>query len=1653
MDTPVSINTAEPQAPDTVPIGTTENVATPVTEKQAAARAYKTQQAFGKDYDDVYKSIISGYEDRVRDEVASEVDLQKTLWANRAIKEMAAAKGAPLDEIDLANIINTVPAGQTDPTSVIEEYFGKTFSAHLRNTAKNFEDNNLRKAQEQSRATVDGYGAAVDEAVFKREYANRKKENIDAVYEHQGWLPWGVDQFKTAVPFWSDTQLRGNTPGVGVFDGILRGDNLKKQAEAIVDLPNKQYKQVLDRIEQELGTTNPTLAKQFFEAIMGQTTDERHLNNIMNIVDLATIPGVGKVAAMATGAGGRRILPPALQDTKEAFKDMAKAASKYDSDPSAIVAATGDIGKAAELKATQNLVDASKGILDPSKQAIDETMSIFKSDAGQVLAGPGHLGNRLAAMISEKTLTFGKEIIEAVQGMARVERIPVIKASERVVAAVKEGIAKDLPAGVQHSVLDVGDLTLEPFSNTYYTRIKFGDPALGLWTEKETAENWARANGMVNYQVSKKDSGLGYYIEVIKPLNETSDVMRNLLLETKLVEPPTTPFLGAWTKWLRGAEDTLSEGERMNRKVSAYARSYLNQYAKEEATYIKDLAKGIIKTDPLTGEAFTRSRMFFGKKQRFDEWERVVKATKDLPDPDNPGQKGYFFKNPEDLANNYQNIVNRLPDVVETEAYFAFKRMMEMDRFLRNVVMYRNKARLGVETHQVITYDKNGVRVFSQQFDGVLKNQMPSGDAAVLIVSNRAGRERVEFLDHLAPKGGKFSREYLAEAVESGKMKLIQIFDPDQRPLRMFGKTGDKRVQYVLSENVDSAPMSFNQVNRKGGFHVEYDYDHYIKMPNVRVDNIKGKLRHWYEGDTTVMPISIREMGHDIVKKMNDVKNLIKDGNIASAKTLARDTLPIDFKEFHGWFLPKKNPSTGAIEYPRLSLDQDFQVVPRDKLISDIDKTLENKYKFTDEFGHEGNTFRDTTKSGSLAKQYQVPYTTERDAFEMHTFKNEGTQSAPIYKYEPAKFIDPVPAMNRALSKITNSVLADDYKIFSMEHWLRRAQDILKAPLNEIRAAPFYHFTKAAEDIKSAANSELKTSLMADHYKIRQFTGVKSKLDSYIDGRAQDFADYIYGKTGSERLALLSGDALALTQDIPLFLRSMTFHAKMGLFSIPQFAVQLSTFSNIFAVAGIKHAAHGSAAAMMTQWSRVNRSPAVIAGLSKKMENFGWKPGEFAESLKMMDQTGYGHVGGEYALLDSQYMPSIVLGKGERFLDASKVFFREGERMVRYASWHTAYKEFREKFPNAVITNVEKQKILERADLLNVNMSAASAGILNHGLLSIPTQFFTYQIRMAELFFSKRIDTLTKARMFAWNAALYGVPTATGLTGFPIGDIFRKSQLESGEYVVGDNFVNSLFMEGIPSVMTALLTGKGDIKKGNWYNIGDRFGTQGLDLIKEMVYSDKEWWKFVGGASSSTMADAFAAVSPYTRWVMSAMKDDKSYFPLTDRDILDTFKMITAANQTWRSAVAIHTGTWLSKRDNLLDKDISPLSAIFMYVTGLQPQGVTDNQLKGEARKERQERQKETMNMAIREWRRGLDLGEKDIPQSRQYFARALAILHMNGYPEEKLPSFFAIASKNKETAIETTDFNLFMRDLDPRKKQQSYDAYKANTQIRGQRQ
>jgi hypothetical protein len=1674
------------------------------TTKTRSQKAYVgLGEATGQSEQDMYSQIKSGQEQNLRESAAAHLNAQAAMKTEQKLIDERNKAGRPLSMQEANRIINPFDAESERAYSndVIEKAYGMKFIS-MANTAASYMKNTfIDEAAQEIPEHVVLAQSQMGSVATKTEIARTKYQDISDEIESQGYIPWAWDVTKTMFQPYNELKMRGLNPEAG---GWLLGNSLKAQADELVHRPLAEYTAGLNSITDRLRKDNPQLARQFVEYVLGRSNSDVFLDNTFTV--LTPLDYIGGVKLTKNLIKKVELYNRVNTGFKQTLKEAAKTEGTDAPVKAVVQEALGDVHGAATTRAVDHFEQSVTGTLNPIQDIKESLTSNFRLDGDALDANPGNLSATQLTKLKDSFYDSGMKLYNTLVDILRVNRTLAPLQEESALRAYQAAARKSFPQ--DEGILDIGSPFHVKETNNYYIPFTFGNSEGRLFSDAETASNYARSRGYaeprivptmgtvekeprklvgsatdlktrarleksipvteeflarIKDQASRKfigprqpevlqnlqdtikstkgileqmkktqtdvnarivtsdpvveQHGLGYKFTVWRPYNETDPAVRSYLLST---EEARSPDLKSWKNsvlgYIRGADDTLAYNDSMNRKVATYTQTAVKQWAKAEADKIEEIANRTKWYTPWTwGRKFTQ-------RQMFDEFNGVLDYSRTAKDP-KTGNTGYFFKTPGELDDHYSRYYGRLPSLAETEAYFANVKLVEGNRVLSEIEEFRNRARLGAEQHQIFLQTGQGsAKTASGWFDGIQRPEIPRSDDLIMFMGTHRGQEDVRQGSRVPPN----TRTRYTEAVRTGKARVLEVYSVSSNPLEGFVNNG-KNIRYIVTTDSESKPLALNHVNRRGGGHFEYDYDHFVKQADITTESPGDpNSRKIYNGDRTFMAVSNRAMGDKFAENMNRMNEFWRNKDIDGAKAHAQK-LGIDWDQVEHWY---------GGDNPWIDMHEPFRTVKRNHRLLDIDKSLEDRVG--------KKYFVDAAKSGSLDKQFQVAYTQARDAIDLMEVRDIGTQGNPVYKISQANKVDPIPTMSRALNRAVRSTFMNDYKIQAVEHWLQEARPYLKADESQIRSAPFYYFHNADEEgaFKSDTPLEVRSNLLSNRYKINQFVGTPNAIDASIHSLTQKLADSFYEKLGPEENRSLVGKARTI---VPLWalsrwkdpisgIRSFAFNAKLGVFSIPQFFVQSQTFANIWAIGG-RDAAHGTFATMLHQWSRINKSDKFMQAYDDfytRLPGFGRskpKPGEFMEANTELAKTGFEHVAGEYQLADDQLQHNFFKGTFGNFLDAGQVFFREGEKATRLGAWYTSFREFRHDNPLKVLTDADRMQILQKADLYTANMSRASASALNSSIFSLPMQFLTYQVRMSEMFFGKRLGetlserNLARARLLGVYSTLYGIPGALGITGWPWGDTFREAALNKG-YVPGNSQWQDMLMNGLISWNMAMISGKGDYESGQQYDVQGRWGTQGFTAVRESLRSDNNVWKLIAGAGPSVVWNtATNVIDPFWQMAKQITTDDEegNVFKLTPSHFAAMFNEVSSIDSTTRAIYALHSGRWLSKNEKFIE-GVTPGDVLTRWITGIQSQDQTDIYSMHNISQSEKEVQARAEKEIVKDYQRGLDAArDKDYDTAKQYFSNARARTIISGMPVDKRAQIYSRAMNGYESQSMTT--------------------------------
>lgn len=1512
-----------------------------VSRDVAQKRALKIQYILGEDMRDdpefVADRIEKGEEDEVRAEVANIVARRERDKKTQMLQEAISLRDP------------SQPLSQEDA-----DLLNQLASYEQVNEKSVIEDQFAKKYTQdfvttgESPIVEDALNEAPEEAnaildlaedtISNFEFTNKLIEEYQEKWKDMGFFSKTGDFLETIIPFKSALNTHDAVSGANT-ESYLQGSNIRDQLIYLWSLPSHRFQIELELAVSEIAETNVSDAIMFLNAVKHYGSNDEFLDNLFTVVDIVDVGTLGATAGLK-----------GLKALRRSVKQGVKSVADKNVTVETLQAAAGDLKSSSATKAVKLADEAMSPLKDSDVKAarVGDKMPAF-TNPENFRQNPGSLGVEGATRILDNLHHVQDKMIDALELGVRGTRLGQLALREAVLET-QESILKQYTT-MQDAVLEVVEET-NPLTNTNSLAVRFGRPdATGFDTGTEafiTARDvYKLPEG--TYQIDQV--GNAFTITVKRDIDETTKGVRDVLIETENKTPVNfvNTFLGA----LRTPEETLSTLSRTNRHTAVHGVQELVKVASDASKDIGKLSKKSVK-----------------------DLRTILEGNRDFISPD--GQRGKFHATVGELEKDFLKRIGRVPTEKEAQAYFTAVQLNDLDWLIRNNGIYRDKSRLGVRQMEfsIRRFDQEEGRwVFSDvpEFEGRFRDDIPWDDdldAGIWIEDDLKGRG--QFVD----KNSTFSnkRAEIQKLIDDKKYKVVQVYDPNSRPLKDVA--GVKRpVNFILVRNITERPLKFDQLPYRPGGHVEYASTTFVKQPVIKNSGDKN----FYQGDVSWLAVESSAEGANWAKKMNSARKLLKDGDIKGFNRFVEENLP-----YTPWKLRQMFDGDDA----KFSLDHDF-VVTRSGQNTNEAANLKNTVP----------SFVDSVDSPyNLSGQVNKRFTQERD-MDIPTIREDvGTESSPVYKLDRPRLVDPLASTQRALNSVMRDRYMGDYKTQAIENFVQEFNDILEVPLSELRENPLKllyddpKFVKGADEAKVAAALNSRNALL-------NLLGTPTKTAENINWVKGKLLDSIYDNLGTNASRTIAEHLLPTTKDPTVYLRGMAFHSKLGLFNPVQLFLQAQ---GLFVTSAIspRHAMKSMPGAFLGRRA-LHCTDEVLDSISQKSKTFGWKPEEFKEATLAYRRSGYANVGGEVAWRDDTFDPELIRGRFGQVLDAGTIFFREGERSVRSNAFYTSYLEWRAKNPGRKLTNRAEQDILRRADDLALSMTNASSAQWQRGVLSIPTQFLSYNVRMMELFTGKRLTAGEKARMFTMLSATYGVPTAIGgVTGLPIYEVVRKHLLESGVDVDESNL--EPLVEGMFSSLIEAATGED-------FAVAERLGPGGLNILNEIARGDKTIIDLFMGASGSILGDILRSSQPAVMGIMDTFSDSNEAYPLRWDDLETVTRNISTVNNAYKAWYAANLGKYLT-RNGVPVGEVSVTGGLVSAILGPNPQNLSDTFIKFQSLKDLKNAQKEPRKQAISNFRKGLTSESQE--DRLEYFRRAKVWLTLGDFRPDQKGQIFREATK-----------------------------------------
>lgn len=842
------------------------------------------------------------------------------------------------------------------------------------------------------------------------------------------------------------------------------------------------------------------------------------------------------------------------------------------------------------------------------------------------------------------------------------------------------------------------------------------------------------------------------------------------------------------------------------------------------------------------------------------------------------GQNKSKWFTDDDFIYMYQRAAGRDPSPKVIATYQNYKRFNDVDYLLRNDSLYVAKARKGAESVE-FQIGANGLHV----------------DVDAVIDLNPTMKPLREVWD--ASKGVLLdspSADDIKKMSGDGYVLVKALDDvrlPDGEVARSF---------MIKKSDLQRRPLRRTQLGYSEGGHRAYTGKYFVKQASRDSKNRLLNPAVYITGNN-------KNVLADWAKTMNKARLAVKDG-------VGRDAQWLDDNVFMG----QKGYPTGEdflkeVEAKRMSLDDAVEVVYDREMPKAYQEMRDDVLNFVDPEETAVEGFYRTT-----GRMY---------------FGRKGEHLNDAFG-EFAETVDPWETLNTALDKITRTTTLTNYKINALERFKKTYGPALELK-NLENTEGLYDLVNAR--IKAGfTDQSIIRKVQNEQNALKRILSFETGEEKFMRQTSRNIGEWVLGssKGGSRELAYNAWEWLAKNNPVNA-LRSFAFDSKLGLWNWGQLPIQMTTMLASTALSpkyGFK--GMGIAGPMMA-WKSLGSDPRVLDVLA---QNGVWKMGgfdsvqEFKGFAKLLDESGMLAVDNTHALINT-YGSNRVFGAASKFQRAremGRAFFYAAEKGNRSVAARIAYGEAKERGLEVGSAKF-KEEFVRLTDDYSMNMMSESTAGFQTGILSIPTQFWGYSIRMMDAMMGKRFTNEQKSRLIFSQIVLGGT------AGIPLGEQMSNyyQQLTGAPIDIEDNA--AWVDRGVVDKFMNYATGV-DMQFGEKIGTGGVMMTAIKDLFGMGDYGEKSTAEMLAGATGSITMAAGPALVNVVKYAV-AESGGETGMPLTEDALMGFAREISTFNNHEKALSVYNYGIYKTKK-GMIQVDGLPSESAFFIAAGINPQAI-----------------------------------------------------------------------------------------------------------------
>ena len=847
---------------------------------------------------------------------------------------------------------------------------------------------------------------------------------------------------------------------------------------------------------------------------------------------------------------------------------------------------------------------------------------------------------------------------------------------------------------------------------------------------------------------------------------------------------------------------------------------------------------------------------------------------------------------PEELAAQYRNATGEeIPDSVQ-QAYGTVVRVSDFTWFIQNRALYQDKVSKGLSSVRV-------KELLEEPFNG--------------IVYSEADQIRSHLPQHLV-----YVKER-GEVLEATSKVVDEIVDNQYVLIKPEDATWtDKKfgtpASYIAVKRADLkvSQLDWDQLGYVQGGRREYTSPFFIGQKN----HMKGANGTRYLGKPKVMRTAdtIAEASR-FADNMNKAFEVLKDFVKARDKKIEKGE---DFAELMAKASDDLEDLTGHSysSFIRMIDDEGW----------DIDAKVE--------FKRDREDFPEDFEAKEAVKLYDPNSISYRFGTRKGNRLSARGEALKHVDESDSVILDPLSALRSSADQAIKFGAYSEFKISAMNRFATTFGKYIEGYEN---MSP-YEMVVRGEPSATLAKStdpkmrEIHRAFKQHQFYIKSILRVRTTWDEMVQNTLNSLAQRIEnkGKVGKKIAVSLYKAGNPIEK-----IRSVNYDLNLGMFNPAQFIMQAQSMFTGMAMSP----AYGMAAfkeAFPLRYALIIQDEATTAYISKAMRELGSDLDAYSDiqkSAAQIKRIGMNDFGSNIAMMDAQsnlgMSTNPYMDKVARTREMGRVFFQEGERVGRLIAYGIAKRKYASMYPKKNVYGQEADTwIREETDRLLLSPNSDNNQMFTKGVLSLPTQFWSYMGKMADVFMTGANGRYTKAE----RAQLAGAQILLyGAGGMPFLDYIMGEAEKAGVDMDPDTakFIHNGILDGMIYVASG-----GEMST-------DLSNSAGFGGFFDMMYqnlSENTLGHVMFGATGGNISSAFTRMQATAR--LNGLWSNPDPLKVTEVGLAGVSSAVKSLSKASQAYIAYNTGVWYDKYGRKMF-NVSKSEAIG-HLFGLNPQNLSD---------------------------------------------------------------------------------------------------------------